>query len=175
MDHAQITLLQNMPVFGGLKLETLEFVFARSEPVAVAEGNYFFRQGERGDCLFVIQSGSILVEKHWQGTEVEVGRLEKGDCFGEMALIDLQGRSASVRATSDCTTVKISRPVLGQLYQHDLEQYAIIMMNMGREVSRRLRLLHEKLFVIDQRQKTSPATFESGEMTEVILMSSAFG
>jgi CRP-like cAMP-binding protein len=67
-----------------------------------------------------------------------------------MAIIDLQSRSASVRAVTDCRAIKINRATLHELYRKDLEQYAIIMMNMGREVSRRLREVSERLFEVDQ-------------------------
>ena len=73
-----------------------------------------------------------------------------GDCIGEMAIIDLQSRSASVRAVADCLAIEITRVTLNKLYQTDLEQFAIIMMNMGREVSRRLRIASDRLFTIDQ-------------------------
>jgi CRP/FNR family transcriptional regulator, cyclic AMP receptor protein len=65
--------------------------------------------------------------------------LNQGDCFGEMSLIDFSPRSASVRAVEDCTALQISATCISQVYEKDLEQFAMIEMNMGREVSRRLR------------------------------------
>jgi CRP-like cAMP-binding protein len=56
-----------------------------------------------------------------------------------MSLIDFSPRSASVRAVEDCTALQISAACISQIYEKDLEQFAMIEMNMGREVSRRLR------------------------------------
>jgi CRP-like cAMP-binding protein len=56
-----------------------------------------------------------------------------------MAIMDLFPRSASVRAVEDCTAIRLSAANLYQVYAHDLEQFALIQMNMGREVCRRLR------------------------------------
>jgi len=153
MADLQIKLLQQMPVFGGLKAETLHLIMDASVETEVASGDFFFHEGERGECLYVLESGLVIVEKNWRAQKVEIGRLETGDCFGEMALIDLQRRSASVKADQDCLAIMIPRQALLSLFQQDLEQYAIIMMNMGREVSRRLRELHERLFVLQQEDR----------------------
>jgi len=55
-------------------------------------------------------------------------------------------RSASVRAIDDCRAIQLSAASLYQVYEKDLEQFAMIQMNMGREVSRRLREADERLF-----------------------------
>jgi CRP/FNR family cyclic AMP-dependent transcriptional regulator len=72
--------------------------------------------------------------------------LKEGDCFGEMAVMDLFPRSASIRAVEDCTAIRLSAANLYQVYEQDLKQFALIQMNMGREVSRRLREADNQLF-----------------------------
>ena len=143
-------LLRRMPVFGGLSDSARRFILDRSKMVEVPEGESFFAEGDEAKSLFVLSAGSVVIEKDWQGNSIELRQLESGDCFGEMAIIDLQPRSASVRAKADCHAIEIKRATLHQLFKHNLEQYAIIMMNMGREVSRRLRDVSERLFELDQ-------------------------
>lgn len=63
-----------------------------------------------------------------------------------MALLDLFPRSASVLATSDCTAIALSSDGIYHLYEKDLEQFALIQMNIAREISRRLRLINERMF-----------------------------
>ncbi len=72
--------------------------------------------------------------------------LNEGDCFGEMAVIDHFPRSASVRAAKDCVAIEISAANLYRVYAQDLKQFALIQMNMGREVCRRLRSADNMLF-----------------------------
>jgi len=165
MSHDQIKLLQQMPVFGGLLPKTLQMILDQSELVHVRASDYFCHEGERGECLFVLETGAVVIEKNWQANPVVIGRLETGDCFGEMALIDLQTRSASVRAIQDCRAIKIPRQALVALFRQDLEQYAIIMMNMGREVSRRLRELHERVFAIQQQSQLEALMLATEELT----------
>ena len=151
MSTEYFSLLRSMPVLAGLSDHTLEHLTGDAHEVARSPNDYFFRQGDSGDSLFVITQGSVWVERDWQGKNVELGQLGKGDCFGEMSLIDLMPRSASVRAIGDCRALEIPHQSLQGLFRQSLEQYAIIMMNMGREVSRRLRKADDRLFSIEQQ------------------------
>jgi CRP-like cAMP-binding protein len=65
-------------------------------------------------------------------------------------MIDFMPRSASVRAVTSCQAIEIPGKSLIQLYKRDVEQYAVIMMNLGREVSRRLRLAGDRLFQLEE-------------------------
>lgn len=143
-------MLRRMPIFAGLSDTALALILDESKSIKVQAGDHLFLEGEPADSFFVVKSGAVLIEKDWRGTPIKLRRLGIGDCVGEMAIIDLMGRSASVRAETDCQAIEIPRSTLTRLYQQDLEQYAIIMMNMGREVSRRLRSASERLFAIEQ-------------------------
>lgn len=150
MNSTRIDLLRKMPAFGGLSPESLELILRESDEVVAAAGDHFFYEGEPGDSLFVIEAGTALVERKWKGESIELGRLAKGDCFGEMSLLDFQPRSAAVRAETNCQAIEIPSKSLRSLYKQNLEQYAMIMMNLGREVSRRLRIADECLFQLQQ-------------------------
>jgi CRP-like cAMP-binding protein len=60
--------------------------------------------------------------------------------------MDLCPRSASVRADDDCQALELSAAALLGLFERDPEQFALIQMNMGREVCRRLRAADQQLF-----------------------------
>ena len=150
MPDDRIELLRQMPVFGGLKTESLELILRESTEVVAKEGDFFFREGERGDSVFVLETGTVLVQRMWKGEPIELGRLASGDCFGEMALIDFEKRSASIKAESNCSAIEVPSKSLRSLFKVDVEQYAMIMMNLGREVSRRLRVADECLFQLQQ-------------------------
>ena len=150
MNEDRRKLLQKMPVFGGLKKDALVLLLRESNEVIAKEGDFFFREVDRANSLFVLEAGTVLVQRTWKGETIVLGRLAPGDCFGEMALIDFQPRSAGVRAESNCQAIEISTKALRSLFKHDIEQYAVIMMNLGREVSRRLRIADECLFQLQQ-------------------------
>ncbi len=148
MSSTPIELLQRMPIFGALRDDTLAFLLGLMRPLSMRAGEYFFRQSDGATGLFVLEAGSASVLKGWDGREVLLRRLQAGDCFGEMALMDLMARSASVRADEDCLALELHGDDLYRLFEHDLEQFTLIQMNLGREVSRRLRATDELLFRI---------------------------
>jgi CRP-like cAMP-binding protein len=149
MKRARVELLQRMPVFGGIREDILEFLVERCVPVSVAGGRFFFREDDPADSMFVLEYGKVAVLKTRDGKQRLLRFLESGDCFGEMALMDLHPRSASVLAVEECAAIEISAGHLQQVGERDLEQFALIQMNMGREVSRRLREADERLCQAD--------------------------
>jgi CRP/FNR family transcriptional regulator, cyclic AMP receptor protein len=146
MQQARIELLQRMPIFGGIREDILKLILISSPLVSVPKGEFFFQENDEADSMFVLEQGRVAVLKFWQGQQHLLRNLEKGDCFGEMALMDLFPRSASVVALEDCTAIQLSTVSLHRVYEQELEQFAMIQMNMGREVSRRLREMDERLF-----------------------------
>ena len=66
--------------------------------------------------------------------------------YPKMAAPLFVGREKSVRALDECSAISISAANLYKVYAHDLRQFALIQMNMGREVSRRLRDADNRLF-----------------------------
>ncbi len=146
MSSTSLELLQAMPIFGAISDDTLTFLTERAKEVNVAKDEYFFRENDHGSSMFVLEDGRVAVSKSWVGQVQNLAYLEKGDCFGEMALIEMGARSASVQAVENCTALELSIDILHELYQHDLEQFTVIQMNMSREVSRRLRKADDLLF-----------------------------
>ncbi len=143
-------LLAGIAIFGGLSRETLAFLHERLEPVTARAGEFFFHEKELGDCVFVLEEGRAEVVKTRGGRNCVLATFEPGACFGEMALLAISPRSASVRATTDCRAVRLRNAALYELYRRDLEQFTLLQMNLGREVARRLNettdLLLERQF-----------------------------
>jgi CRP/FNR family cyclic AMP-dependent transcriptional regulator len=146
MQQARIELLQRMPIFGGVRANILQVLLGLCPVESVPKNEFFFREGDQADSMFVLEAGKAAVLKSWRGQDCVLQTLKQGDCFGEMAVMDLCPRSASVRAAEDCTAIRISAANLYQVYSQDLKQFALIQMNMGREVCRRLRELDNRLF-----------------------------
>ncbi|MGB6439524.1 MAG: cyclic nucleotide-binding domain-containing protein, partial [Methyloceanibacter sp.] len=112
----------------------------------VPPDEFFVREHDQAASMFVLEAGKVAVLKSWRGREYLLRTLKERDCFGEMAMMDLFPRSASVRAVADCTAIRLSAANLHQVYEQDLKQFALIQMNMGREVTRRLREADNQLF-----------------------------
>ena len=159
MNKSRLALLQNMPVFGALREDSLEFILDHAQITEIDTDEFYFRENEQGTSMFVLEQGTVVVLKVWEGRDYELARLGVGDCFGEMALIEACDRSASVKAQEPCRAIELSIDTMQKLYQHDLEQFTIIQMNMGREVSRRLRKADERFFDAKMRAQVLSNTY----------------
>lgn len=146
MPQESIDLLQAMPLFGGVSEASLRLLLGSSRKLVLPSGEFFFRENEPGTSMFVLREGRVGIVKSWGNRTYLLRYLEAGDCFGEMALLDLYPRSASILTVAKCTAIEIPAASLHQLYQQDLEQFALIFMNIGRELSRRLREADRRLF-----------------------------
>jgi CRP/FNR family transcriptional regulator, cyclic AMP receptor protein len=146
MTPGRVALLQSMPIFGALRDDALECLLEGAPTVSRSAGEFFFREGDQAQSMYVLEEGAVEVLKRWQDRLYPLHRLGAGDCFGEMALMDLFPRSASVRAVAPSRAIEIAPDALNRLYERDVEQFALIQMNIGREVSRRLRATDELLF-----------------------------
>jgi CRP/FNR family cyclic AMP-dependent transcriptional regulator len=146
MDTQYLHLLQAMPIFGGIHESALELLLQHCPEMRVKADDCFFKEGDAANSLFIVKEGKVLVLKN---EHIKLQYLARGDCFGEMALIDLNPRSASVVAVEDCIALEISHQALYVLYENYLEQFVLIQMNLAREVSRRLRALDERLSRLD--------------------------
>ncbi len=82
-----------------------------SEPLPrrqFAAGTILFRQGDPGDCLYVVQRGQVRIFKELEGGRRRtIGLLEVGDIFGEMALVDGKPRMASAEIIEDSELVMV--------------------------------------------------------------------
>jgi len=146
MHTMRMELLQQMPIFGAIEDDALRFLLEPVPSITVPAGQFFFRERDPADCMYVLESGRVAVLKDWAGREMLLRHLDAGDCFGEMALLDLFPRSASVRAVDECRAMALTSAHLYRLFEHNAEQFALVQMNIGREMSRRLRDADEQLF-----------------------------
>jgi CRP-like cAMP-binding protein len=142
----RLELLQQMPIFGALSTESMDLLLNFANVRVFQPGAYLFKENDKPDGLYVLEEGRVKVVRDYKGKAYRLGDLGPGDCVGEMALIDMDRRSASVIATQPCQTIHISGMTLYQLRKQDLEQFVTIQLNLSREISRRLRDADQKLF-----------------------------
>lgn len=72
------------------------------------QNDVVFREGDPGDCAYLIEKGEIRITKNSPDGDLELGRLGPGAIFGEMAMIDLQPRMAKATALSDTTVTFVN-------------------------------------------------------------------
>ncbi len=110
------SLLRRMPLFVGMDEADLNLLCTRLKPAHYAAGQVIIRQGERGDTFFIIQHGHVAVSvRDPAGVSQVVNQLDRGDYFGELALLHDAPRNATCRATVPTDVLCLSRPDFEQL------------------------------------------------------------
>lgn len=120
----------------------LEFLTKRARFASVKAQEVVVREGEPGDRMFVILNGGVRACRNFgEAGEKELARLGAGECFGEMCILDTQPRSATIQATVDSTLFSLNATVLYELYAQFPSQFSVMLLNIARELSNRLRQL----------------------------------
>ncbi len=105
------------------------------------DGEIIVRQGEEGHCMYVVQEGQVEVLKENDGGQVHLGTLSAGDFFGEMALVDHEVRSATVRAMGAARVLTVDKKTfLRRVHEDPGLAFRIV-----QKMSRRIRELHAEL------------------------------
>lgn len=136
------SILREIGLFGGLDEGTLELLAKELPRITANIGDRVVTEGDPAREMFVVVSGELEVLKSSRGSsEVRVAMLGPGDWFGEMSIVDVQPRSATVRCLAPSLLLRMSAEDVEQLlYRRDLKSYALLIMNIARELSRRLRV-----------------------------------
>jgi len=134
--------LREIGLFGALNDEVLDRLAQMLKTTRVAPGETVFREGDgAGREMFVVIDGEMEVTKSSRrGRDTRVAILGPHDFFGEMSMIDMQTRSATVRALAPSRLLKVTSEDMDALYRADLKAYSLLILNIARDLSRRLRV-----------------------------------
>ena len=128
------------PFFGGLSDASLDLLASKLVERRFDVGATVVAEGEPGRSMFIVQSGELGVSKlAGSGRVIRLAGLEPGDFFGEMTLIEMQNRSATVVAESPTVLYELTARELYRCYKADIHAYVMVMQNINRELCRRLR------------------------------------
>ncbi len=111
MARRSVDNLKKVPLFSNIPINELENIAETLEPVSYKKRDIIIKEGDEGNCLFIINRGEVTVSATIpeEKEEIVLTHLYEGDYFGEMALITGEPRSATVRAASDVNLWKLGK------------------------------------------------------------------
>ena len=137
-------LLSEVPIFSGLNEKALEAFLGQAKRLTVPMDAVIAREGETNDCMYLIESGGVAIVKNIDSAApVTLAKLGPGQCFGEMCVLETLPRSASARALVESQLLQIPSTAFFKLYAQEPSQYCVVILNIARDLSHRLRNLDE--------------------------------
>jgi CRP-like cAMP-binding protein len=140
--RSRVDALRAIPLFRTLEdrdlSEIAQLLIERKFPKAAT----IFEEGVSGEYMYLIQEGQVKVTKiSDDGRQKILEILAPGDFFGEMALLDREPRSASIKTTSPCILLALSRRDFLRLFRRNPD----LAMELIRVLSRRIRDADEQI------------------------------
>jgi CRP-like cAMP-binding protein len=137
-------LLKTVPIFAGLDEQAAGVFLEQAERLAVPAGGVIAREGETNHCMYLIGSGAVRIVKNFgERNQTELAILREKEFFGEMCILEPAPRAATAQAIERSIIFQVSSNAFNRLYKEMPAQFGILILNISRDLSRRLRHLDE--------------------------------
>ncbi len=147
----ELEALRNIPMFANVEPTQLKLLAFTSQRLTFGAGQDLFRLGDVGDAAYIILSGEadVLVDK--EGTEVVVAKAGKNELVGEIAILCNVPRTATIRATTELTALKIPKDLFFHLVADFPDMGVQVMAELARRLHRTTQQLTEALAKLENR------------------------
>jgi CRP/FNR family cyclic AMP-dependent transcriptional regulator len=137
--------LASIPVLAGTNLAAQTLLATEGLVHDYPVGAWIVREGDEGHSFFILVEGEVDVIKHVDSPHAVtlLARLHQGTFFGEMCIVEPMPRAASILTLKPVRAIEIKAATLHHLFKTMPDQYAIILLNLARDMARRLRTLDE--------------------------------
>ena len=137
--------LATIPVLTGIDVSALQLIAREGIVRDFGPYTWIVREGDEGHSFFILAMGDVEVIKHADAPHaVTLATLRQGDFFGEMCVVEPMPRAASVRTLTAVRAIEVRAATLHHLFKQMPEQYAIVLLNVARDMARRLRHIDEE-------------------------------
>jgi CRP/FNR family cyclic AMP-dependent transcriptional regulator len=142
-------ILGAVPFFRELTPEELDRIIALGRLVTYPKNALLFTEGDPGEALYIVVDGSVRISKVVPGAKEEaMAFMERGGCFGEMALFDEFPRSATAIAHEECRVLFIEKEAFLDLLRSDPVIARKILWAFCRTLSVRLRETTDRIVAL---------------------------
>ncbi|MBL4907368.1 MAG: cyclic nucleotide-binding domain-containing protein [Sneathiella sp.] len=149
----EVETLRQIPLFAKVDPSKIKLLAFTSERVTFQPGDFICQQGEMGDAAFVIMSGQADVMVNTPSGPITVATMKKNDIVGEIAILINIPRTATIKAASELTTLRITKDLFLRMIT-DFPEMSVEMM----------RVLAERLVrTTEELQKAKESAQKAGE------------
>jgi CRP-like cAMP-binding protein len=140
-----IPIIEQISLLGGIDKKGVKKIVHLAKFERVKAGQTLFRRGDLGDQIYIILSGKIVLTLDLGDEEIDWITLRSGDCCGEEATIGIQQHSVSAVCRDQAEVMVLSDQNLMKIYESDSHLFSLLILNIAREVCRRLNHSNQAL------------------------------
>jgi CRP-like cAMP-binding protein len=137
----EVELLRKIPLFAKIEPSKLKLLAFTSERLTYSEGDVLFEQGDAGDAAYIIIGGKADVVVDTPGGPLVVATLDEHEIVGEIAILCDVPRTATVKAKTEVTTLRITKDLFFSL----IVEFPQIAVEIMRELAHRLEVTTVRL------------------------------
>lgn len=135
------SILWRYSLFDGLEREEVDRVINLMDKVTFEPGVDIVVEGGSNNKIHFIVEGHVIVYKGG----LDLMELHEGSIFGEMEVLEVLPVEATIRTVTTTKVMTLSVDALGEIYESDLKIYSFIIMNLARDLARRVRRLNVRM------------------------------
>jgi CRP-like cAMP-binding protein len=140
-----LEILRNVTVFAGIDEQTVQF----------KAGERVVKENTPATEIYILLSGKLKIVLNADEEPLEIVELYPGHCVGEASVIGVQNHSATAVAEEDVHLLELSRKILMDISKYDKDLFSLLILNIARELARRLYHTDRLLLDVSRREKSA--------------------
>jgi CRP/FNR family cyclic AMP-dependent transcriptional regulator len=138
LDDDLYSFLKKVTIFSSFSLDVLHELFGACPRIKRKTGDVVIEEGTPASEIYIIIRGRVSIMLDRKGNPFELAEFGPGDCIGEASVIGVQNHSASAIVKDDAELFVLTRSMLMGVYEKDKDVFSMLILNIARELARRL-------------------------------------
>jgi CRP/FNR family cyclic AMP-dependent transcriptional regulator len=152
-DEEFISILKNVTIFAGFSEKALHRVFSNCPIIEKKAGETIVEEGQTASEIYIILQGKVSIVLDMKSDPFELAMFGPGDVIGEASVIGVQKHSATALAKEITELLVLTRTMLMEIYDRDKGTFSMLILNIARELARRLHHTNEILLEFSDKKK----------------------
>lgn len=156
-----LPIIKSVTIFSGLSDSQVRRIFENCSLLEARVGEIILQEATPATEIFIILNGKVTIVLGLNDDDpIVLTEFGPGNCIGEASVIGIQDHSASAVVTEDATLLVLSRQVLMKIFDTDKSLFSLLILNIAREIARRLHHTDEILLHYGKKDKTIYPTYD---------------
>lgn len=149
-----LPILKNVTIFSGFSDSEVRTICENCSNIIANAGEVILQEATPATEIFIILSGKVSVVLGLKDDPIVLDEFGAGHCIGEASVIGIQDHSASAIVVEDASLLVLSRQVLMKIFDTDKSLFSLLILNIAREIARRLHHTDEILLHYGKKHKS---------------------